>query len=137
MVPVLFIVLLLFVLRGGIFGTSVHNTEAGDENNNAGVASAGLDAQIDWVIPEPYPTTLRDPMQIGPVVSGTNQAESRELVKIIVKSILYSEDNPSAIISNRIVHEDDQIQGASIAKINKDSVEFEMNGKKWSQGIQR
>ena len=83
-------------------------------------------------------------MQIAASVStvseertGTNQAESRELVQLIVKSILYSEDNPSAIISNRIVHEGDQIQGASIAKINKDSVEFEMNGKKWSQGIQR
>ena len=137
MVPVLFIVLVVFMLKGGVFGTSVHNVEAGDENNNVGVASAGLNAQIDWEIPEPYPTTLRDPMQLGPVVTGTNQAESRELVKIIVKSILYSEDNSSAIISNRIVHEGDQIQGASIVKINKDNVEFEMNGKKWNQGIQR
>ncbi len=135
-IPVLFIILVVFVLRGGVFGTSVHNVQAVDENNT-GVASAGLNDQIDWKIPEPYPTTLRDPMQLGPVVTGTNQAESRELVKIIVKSILYSEDNSSAIISNRILHEGDQIQGASIAKINKDSVEFEMNGKKWSQGIQR
>ena len=137
MVPVLFIFLVIFVLRGGVFGTSVHNAEAGDENDNAGVVSAGLNVQIDWEIPEPYPTTLRDPMQLTPVVTGTNQAETKELVQLIVKSILYSEDNSSAIISNRIVHEGDQIQGASITKIYKDSVEFEMNGKKWTQGIQR
>jgi hypothetical protein len=136
MIPVLFIVLIVFVLRGGVFGTSVQNSQAGDENNT-GVASAGLNDQIDWEIPEPYPATLRDPMQLGPVVTGTNQDESKELVQLIVKSILYSEDNSSAIISNRIMHEGDQIQGASIAKINKDSVEFEINGKKWNQGIQR
>ncbi|MDT8303430.1 MAG: hypothetical protein RQ760_18265, partial [Sedimentisphaerales bacterium] len=136
MIPVLFIVLVAFVFRGGVFGTSVHNAQAVDENNT-GLASAGLNHQIDWEIPEPYPTTLRDPMQLGSVVTGNNQAENNELVKLIVKSILYSEDNSSAIISNRIVHEGDQIQGASITKINKDSVEFDINGKKWSQGIQR
>jgi outer membrane biosynthesis protein TonB len=136
-VPVLFVVLLIFVFKGGVFGTSVHNAEAGEENNNSAVVSAGLNTQIDWEIPEPYPTTLRDPMQLGPVAAVNNQTENRELVKLIVKSILYSEDNSSAIISNRIVHEGDQIQGASIAKISKDSVEFEMNGKKWTQKVQR
>jgi len=136
MVPVLFIVLVIFMLRGGVFGTSMHNAEAGDENN-VGVVSADLNAQIDWEIPELYPTTLRDPMQLAPVVTVTNQTETKELVQLIVKSILYSQDNSSAIISNRIVHEGDQIQGASITKIDKDSVEFEMNGKKWTQEIQR
>jgi hypothetical protein len=137
MMPVLFIILIVFVIRGGVFGTSGHNAQTGDEINNIGVASAGLNDQIDWEIPEPYPATLRDPMQLGPVVPRTNQAENKEIGQLIVKSILYSEDYSSAIISNRIVHEGDQIQGASIIKINKDSVEFEMNGKKWSEGIQR
>ena len=137
MVPALLVVLLIFVFKGGVFGTSVHNADAGEENNNSGVVSAGLNNQIDWEIPEPYPTTLRDPMQLGPVVTGTNQNESGELVKLIVKSILYSEDNSSAIIGNRIVYEGDQIQDASITKINKNSVEFEVNGKKWTQGVQR
>jgi len=136
MMPILFIVLIAFVIKGGVFGTSVHRAQDGDENNT-GVVSAGLNDQIDWEIPEPYPTTLRDPMQLGPVVTRTNQTETKELVQLIVKSILYSEDNSSAIISNRIVHEGEQIQGARIAKINKDSVEFELNGKKWSQEIQR
>ena len=136
-VPVLFIVLVIFVLRGGVFGTSVHNAQAGEENNNPAGVPAGLDNQIDWEIPEPYPITLRDPMQLGPVVMGTNQTETKELVKLIVKSILYSEDNPSAIIDNRIVHEGDQIQDANVININKDGVEFEMNGKKWTQKVQR
>lgn len=136
-VPVLFIVLVIFVLRGGVFGTSVHNAQASEENNNSAVVPAGLDNQIDWEIPEPYPTTLRDPMQLGPVVTGTNQTETKELVKLIVKSILYSEDNPSAIIGNRIVHEGDQIQDANVININKNGVEFEMNGEKWTQKVQR
>jgi len=137
MIPVLFIALLIFVLRGGVFGTSVHNAQAGEENNNSGVVSAGSNTQIDWEIPEPYPKTLRDPVKLGPVVTGANQAESGELIQLIVKGILYSEDNPSAIIGNRIVHEGDRIQDASVIKINKDSVEFEMNGKKWTQKVQR
>ena len=136
--PVLFIVLIIFVFRGGVFGTSVHNAEAGEKKiNNSGVAPVALNNQIDWEIPEPYPATLRDPMQLGPVVTGTNQAETKELVKLIVKGILYSEDNSSAIIGNRIVHEGDQIQGANIIKINKDGVKFEMNGEEWTQKVQR
>jgi hypothetical protein len=136
-VPVLFIVLVIFVFRGGVFGTSVHNAQASEENNNSAVVPAGLDNQIDWEIPEPYPTTLRDPMQLGPVVTGTNQTETNELVKLIVKGILCSEDNSSALIGNSIVHEGDQIQGANVIKIDKNGVKFEMNGKKWTQKVQR
>ncbi|MHC4104580.1 MAG: hypothetical protein ACYSR9_06540, partial [Planctomycetota bacterium] len=82
-------------------------------------------------------TTLRDPMQLGPVMTGTNKTETNELAKLIVSGILCSEDKSSAIIGNRIVHEGDQIQGANIIKINKEGVEFEMNGKKWTQKVQR
>jgi type II secretory pathway component PulC len=76
-------------------------------------------------------------MQLGPVMTGTNKTETNELAKLIVSGILCSEDKSSAIIGNRIVHEGDQIQGANIIKINKEGVEFEMNGKKWTQKVQR
>ena len=80
-VPVLFVVLLIFVFKGGVFGTSVPNMEAGRENKNSAVVPAELDNQIDWEIPEAYPTTLRDPMQLGPVVTGTNKTGTNELVR--------------------------------------------------------
>jgi len=137
MVPVLFIILVIFVFKGGVLGTSIPSAQSSEDNNNVVVTSGDLNDQINWEIPEPYPTTLRDPMRLAPVVTVINQAETKELAQLAVKSILYSEDNSSVIISNRIVHEGDQIQGASIAKINKDNVEFEMNGEKWSQPIQR
>ncbi len=86
-------------------------------------------SQIDWQIPEPYPANLRDPMQFGSV---TNHQGS-----LTVKGILYSEDRPSAVINNLIVHIGDEVDGAEIVKINEDSVEFEMGSRRWSQQVQR
>ena len=133
MIPVLFIFLLIFVFKGGVFGTSANNVNAGEENSS-GVASAALNTQIEWKIPEPYPaTTLRDPMRLGSVGRKTDQSGSGSSAKIKVKGILYSEDgSSSAIIDNRIVHEGDQIRGVNIIKINKENVEFESNGETWT-----
>jgi type II secretory pathway component PulC len=74
-------------------------------------------------------------MQLGPVKIETDQAESGNLIKLSVKSILYSEDGSSAVIDNRIVHEGERVRGAKVMKINKDTVEFEMNGKTWTQEV--
>jgi hypothetical protein len=52
-----------------------------------------------------------------------------------LKGILYSEDNPSALIGETIVREGDIINGVKVVKINKDTVEFEKDGEKWTQGI--
>ena len=96
------------------------------------IAVAASKDEIDWQIPEPYPTTLRDPMQFGRVTAA--QAATGGL---IVKGIVYSQDSPSAVIGTQIVREGDKVLGATIVKINKDSVEFEMNGKTWTQKVQR
>jgi outer membrane biosynthesis protein TonB len=135
MVPILFIFLIIFLLKGGVFGTGAHIVDPGIQNEDSGVVSAVANNQIDWKIPEPYPTTLRDPMQLGPVKIETDQAESGNLIKLSVKSILYSEDGSSAVIDNRIVHEGERVRGAKVMKINKDTVEFEMNGKTWTQEV--
>jgi len=137
MVPVLFIFLLVFVFRGGVFGTSVHSAQASEENNNSAVAAPDLNNKIDWEIPEIYPKTLRNPMRLGPVERAPDQTGSGGLGKLNVKSILYSEDNSSVVIGNSIFHEGEQVRGVSIIKINKDNVEFVMNGKIWSQEVQR
>ncbi|MHC4705616.1 MAG: hypothetical protein ACYS8I_00825 [Planctomycetota bacterium] len=43
-----------------------------------------------------------------------------------VKGILYDKGNSSALVNKRIVHEGDEISGAIVTKINRDSVEFEV-----------
>ncbi|MFB0555363.1 MAG: hypothetical protein ACETWQ_18815 [Phycisphaerae bacterium] len=137
MMPLLFIVLIFMLFRGGVFGTSAGHTEASTEDTASGVGTAGANNKIDWEIPAQYPTTLRDPMQLVPVeVPQAKQTETRKTIEIIVKSILYSEDNPSAVISGRILHEGEKIRNVSIIKISKDTVEFEMNGKRWTQKVQ-
>jgi len=137
MIPLLFIVLIFMLFRGGVFGTSAGHTEASAEDTASGVVTAGAKTKIDWEIPEPYPTTLRDPMRLVPVeIPQTEQTETGKTIELIVKGILYSEDNPSAVIGGRIVHEGDKIRGVSVIKISKDSVEFEVNGKRWTQKVQ-
>jgi len=137
MIPLLFIVLIFMLFRGGVFGTSAGHTEASAEDTAAGVGTAGANNKIDWEIPAPYPTKLRDPMRLVPVeVPQTEQIETRKTIEVIVKSILYSEDNPSAVIGGRIVHEGETIRGVSVIKISRDNVEFEMNGKRWTQKVQ-
>lgn len=86
--------------------------------------------KIDWQIPTPYPATLRDPMRFGSATA--TQAGTGRLT---VKGIVLSGDKSSAIIDNQIVREGEEILGATVVKINKDSVEFEKNGKSWKQRV--
>jgi hypothetical protein len=131
MVPLLFIVL-IFMFRG-VFGTGVRKTEAFAEDNTPSVTTADLNTKIDWEIPATYPTTLRDPMRLGPAANA--QTETETFVKLIVKGIVYTEDNPSVVIGNQIVYEGEEIRGVTVLKISKDSVEFEMNGRRWTQKV--
>lgn len=138
MVPILFIAL-IFLFRG-VFGTTVHKTEAVEENTASRVAA---DSEIDWKIPEVYPATLRDPMRLDQAVTDRpetqteTQTETKKVVRLSVQGILYTEDKPSVVVSNRIVHEGEIIRGATVVKISRDSVEFEMDGKRWIQKVLR
>lgn len=53
-----------------------------------------------------------------------------------VTGILFSNDRPSAIIGYRIVHEGETIHDVQVVKIHKDKVEFEKDGRRWTQTIQ-
>ena len=55
---------------------------------------------------------------------------------LAITGILYSEDNPSAIVGGAIVREGDMIDDVKVVKIRKNIVEFEKNGEKWTQGTQ-
>ena len=129
LVPVLFLIM-IFAFTRVLSGPSPKTT--GAQSFAPSKAVAASNDEIDWQIPEPYPTTLRDPMQFGSVT--TTQGGTGRLA---VKGIVYSQNNPSAVIGNQIVHEGETVLGATVVKINKDSVELEMNGKRWTQKVRR
>jgi hypothetical protein len=53
--------------------------------------------------------------------------------KAALTGILYSEDKPTAIIGGKIAKEGDIINGMKVVEIHRDRVEFEKDGKKWTQ----
>ena len=130
LVPVMFIGMVLAFLKvlGGGPGETTGPKVITPSNTIAAASST-----IDWKIPDLYPTMLRDPMQFKAEITPTTTPDKNE--DITVKGILYSEENPSVIIGIEILHEGDTVSGATIVKINKDSVEFEMNDKKWTQKV--
>ena len=127
-VPILFLVLIFVFGKSFIKPSAGKANHLGTENKNA---AAAANTKIDWVIPEPYPETLRDPMQFGPA-SGAQ----KRIGGLVVKGIVYSSNNPCAVIGNDIVHIGEQVMGATVVKINADSVEFESDGKRWTQTVQ-
>jgi hypothetical protein len=126
--PVLFVVLIFVFIRAF---SSPSQKITGPGTSGQVKAAAGPDSKVGWQLPSPYPATLRDPMQFSSATSQTGTGE------LIVKGIVYSEDNPSAVIGDQIVHQGDKILDVIILKINENSVEFETNGKKWMQNVQR
>jgi thioredoxin 1 len=54
---------------------------------------------------------------------------------VSLTGIIYSEDNPMAIVNDKTVHEGDVVGEVKVVKIHKDGVEFETAERKWSQSL--
>jgi len=127
--PVLLVVF-IFVL------TQVLRTPArpaAKPTNKSASSDAVFNGKINWELPAPYPKTIRDPMTFGAVATQTQEDTSKPMVK----GIVYSEDNPCAVVGDRIVSAGDVVQGATVVKINRDSVEFAIGDKNWTQKVER
>jgi pimeloyl-ACP methyl ester carboxylesterase len=103
---------------------------------------ASSDIEIAWEIPPLYQPGRRDPMWLPapPVASAVEEllpAPAQTRVELVVTGILYSEDRPTAIVDTQLVHEGQQISGATVKKIERDSIEFEMNGRTWKQAVDK
>jgi hypothetical protein len=57
--------------------------------------------------------------------------------EVVVTSIVYSEENASAMVSDRIIREGDMINGYTVVKIHRDKVEFERNGKIFTKQVNK
>jgi hypothetical protein len=100
------------------------------------------DVEIAWTIPAPYKFGGRDPMRpVPPPVEdksqGTAVRPTETPVELTVTGILYSDDNPAAIVDTQVVHEGQQVSGATVKKIDRDGVEFERNGRTWKQTVNK
>jgi hypothetical protein len=87
--------------------------------------------KTNWEVPALYPQGLRDPMQYGSITASRSDFEG-----LLVKAIVFSEDKPSAVINGKIVRQGDIVSGATIIKINRNNIEFEFEGKRWTRRVQ-
>ena len=135
LIPILSIVM-IFVFRQVL--SKAPQETAGATNDDASVVTTvRSDNEIDWRIPEPIPMQVRDPIKPGiqTVMPNTWQSDSNSIEMLSVRGILYSQDKPSAVIGNRIVHLNDKIDDATIVQIDRDFVIFEKNGKRWTKKV--
>jgi len=115
LVPILFIVLIV------VFITAI---------------VAASKTKIEWKIPEPYPTTLRDHMKKLKAVVTPTTTTPDTTGEFLVKGTIWDDENPLAIINGQILGVGEKIDGATIVEINKDNVVFEKDGKTWTQTVQ-
>jgi len=107
-------------------------------SQTAGKTNAGnstmANIEIDWPVPPLYSAGLRDPMELG----SRQQIRAETSVGPVVIGIVVSEDLKQAIIGTDYLQEGDIVPGTKIKvkKINPNSVEFEKDGKTWTQGTQ-
>lgn len=57
--------------------------------------------------------------------------------KVVVTGIMYHAENPSAVVSGRVVREGDMIDGYKVVRIHRDKVQFEKKGKSFTKQVQR
>ncbi|MBN1816223.1 MAG: hypothetical protein JW828_02610, partial [Sedimentisphaerales bacterium] len=129
---VVFMSVLFFTLRSP--KTSQAATQEKSEENPAATTSA----EIAWTRPDAIPPDMRDPMKFNIVQNADGQTEPNIDTGLFdVMGIVQGQKGNTAIVSNKIVAEGDTILGARVQKINSDSVEFEMEGRKWIQPIRK
>lgn len=98
----------------------------------AGTAKAAA-PQFDpksWVFPDPLPAQMRNPLVIPQLQSLTATEDS-----MVVSGIVFSDKKPSVIIDGEVVLEGQVFRGVTVLKIVRGEVEFEKDGKRWTQRI--
>jgi len=136
----LLVTVLLFVLVAVLYYVlgsepSIANAVTQDIPTEQSTSPASTNKRAEsWKIPDSLPEFVRDPMKspskaisAGAVVQGN----------LSVRGIVYSTNKPSAIISGQVLFEGESIGDIRVCKIQKDSVEFEKNGKRWTQQVEQ
>lgn len=133
MVVVLSILLVVLLVRPFQSRPSQPAASGTAGQGRAGVSSKA-NIKIDWPVPDKYPENIRDPM----ILSVPQKVPVEPRAAVVVRGITYSEDRRFAVIGTQTVQEGDFVEGTNIRikKINPNSVEFEEDGKTWTQPVQ-
>ena len=137
LIPVL-VIAMVVVLKHPLGARSTVN--AAGTTPTRMTSPVGTTVQIAWEIPSAYDLAGRDPMKgtttsVVAVEDNGTAAAAEPLVELVVTGILYSPDNPAAIVDTQVVHEGQQISGATVEKIEQDGIQFERNGRRWKQAV--
>jgi hypothetical protein len=87
----------------------------------------------EWLRLGTYRVMIADFLDSG--AAATDEGSQRP-VRLKVRGIALSNDRPSAVIGTTIVHEGDTVLGATVVRIGRAGVEFEVNGESWTQKVQ-
>jgi hypothetical protein len=131
---------MIFMFRQ-VLSKAPHNTEGATNDDAPPVVAIGSsDNEIDWQIPEPLPAMMRDPIRLPDQDNTQNEGQNEttsdtKAGTIDIRDIVYSKDKPSAVVGTHIVYVGDKINDITIVNIERDSVEFEKDGKRWVEKI--
>ena len=76
-----------------------------------------------------------EPKTVRYEINGTKWTEAKTS-DLVVKGIVVGEDRPKALIGIKAVEEGKEIFGVTVVRISRSSVEFEMDGKRWTQEVE-
>jgi hypothetical protein len=142
LVPILAIVM-IFMFRQ-VLRKSPGKATGADKDDTSAVITANAGDGIEWELPEPIPASLRDPTELpsqsdtqipAPAPKPDGATSGTRTTAMRIRGLLYSKDRSSVVIGDEIAHVGDTINGVTIAEINKNSVEFEKDGKTWVQKV--
>ena len=138
LIPILLIVM-IFMFRQ-VLSKAPRETQGALNDDTPLVSTKTSGNEIDWKIPEPMPVRMRDPVKLAAQnnpdnsgQSGTSNDPGSETFN--VRGILYSDDMPSAVIGNKIVHLNETVDGIKVVEIDKGCVVFEKDGKRWTKKV--
>ena len=125
---------LVIVLLRPYFTSSRNTTSRNARRVDTGTSTVA-NIEIDWPVPPVYSADLRDPMVLGKAPLPTVIESSQD---IVVRGIVVSEDRKYAVVGTNYLQEGGIVPGTKIRviKINPNSVEFEEDGKTWTQKVE-
>ena len=128
----------MFVSLGGVGGAQAAAAEAESGDPTTQSQTAKKIAQ-NWKNPNPLPQDFRN--ATTPIAKSATKRQTGDSAEnsggLIVRGIVFSKNKPSAIINDQILAEGQSFNGIKLVKITKETVEFEANGERWTQTVQR
>jgi len=130
---IIFSTALVIVLLRPYYTSSQNTTSRTTKQADNGTTTLA-NIKIDWPIPPVYPESIRDPMESK--APPPKIVESSE--DVVVRGIVVSEDRKYAVIGTQYLQEGGIVPGTKIRvrTINPNSVEFEEDGKIWTQKVE-